>query len=399
MKINTKKNIILFSIFVLIFSILLCGCLDRSELKEITVVMGVGVDKISGEEPFLVTVEFANPKASGSSSDTISKSENSILQVSKGKSFFDAIENFSKINSVIMDFSHAKIVVLSKELCKSGISEIMDYLNRDRQFRSTNWVLVANNSAKEILESKIANENITSTGIVNMMTKLKKNASIIPVNINDYIIESESESKSSFAPVIEVENSKDNPIGKIKIEKTAIFKNNRLIGLLTNEESKSLLWLSDTSKGHMVIIPFKSGEQNENVTIDVFKKSNKIIPYLTEDGVHIEIDCTGYAELKEIQNININPEMIEKITYNTETMLKAQLIELINKAQKDFNTDFIGFSKKIYNNNPKAWLSMKKDWYEIFPYIKYDINFKINVTNIGIIKDSATTNDTEVKNR
>ena len=99
--------------------------------------------------------------------------------------------------------------------------------------------------------------------------------------------------------------------------------------------------------------------------------------------------------ITEVQNINIDPVMIDKVEHNTELILKSQLNKLIYKSQKDFNVDFIGFSNKIYNTNPGLWSSMKKDWQEIFPDIKYEINIKINLHNVGMINDPATTNDNE----
>ena len=270
----------------------------------------------------------------------------------------------------------------------------MDYLNRNRQMRSTNWILVSNKTAKEILESKISSDSATSTGINTMMGLFKKNGSIVPMNINNFIIESKNESKSAFAPVIELGKSKDSTAAKITVERMAIFKNNHLIGILTNEESKSLLWMVDYAKGHEVIFPIKSSRDN-NITVDVFKKSAKIIPHLTEDGVNMEIQCKGSAFIEQAENINMSPAAINSLQYDIESTLKSQLHKLIYKSQKDLNTDFIGFSTKIYNNNPKEWLNIKKNWSRIFPNIKYDINFEINVTNIGIIKDPVITNEEE----
>lgn len=399
MKKNIRNSLILANILILMFSILLCGCMDKNELSEVSAVMGVGIDKIPGDEPILVTLEIANPKMSKGASDGTTEGTNSVIEVSTGKSIFDAIQNFSKTNSLIMDFSHAKVIILSKALCESGVSEVIDYLNRDREFRNTNWVLVANKTAKEIFEKRIPNEDITSRGIDNMMARLKKNASILPVDLNNFIIDSESESKSSFAPIINIEKSQGNPQGEIKIENTAIFKNDLLLGILTNEESKSLLWLSDNLKGEMAILPFKSDERNENATVDVYKKSSKIIPHMTGDEVHFEIVCTGYAVIREIQNIKVTPEMAEKIESNTESILKNQLHNLIDESQNKFNADFVGFSKKIYNNYPQKWFHMKEDWYETFPNIKYDISIKINITNIGVISKPTVANDKEEKTK
>ncbi|OAA84918.1 Ger(x)C family spore germination protein [Clostridium ljungdahlii] len=393
-----KYKSMLFYILIFIFSISLYGCsTDKSELNEISLVVGMGIDKISSDNSFVVTLEIINPNGTKDDNNALKKGNNSIIQTSTGNSIFDAVQNFSKNSSTLLDFSHAKVIILSKELCESesGVSEAMDYLNRNRQMRSTNWILVSNKSAKEILKSKIPNEGAISNGINTMMSLFERNGPIVPMTINSFIIESKKESNSSFAPVIDIEKSKDSTAPRITVEKMAILKNNRLIAILTSEESKNLFWMADYTKGHTDIFPLKSAKNNTNITTRVFKQSTQIIPHLTEEGFNMEIRCKGSAFIEQAGNIDMSPENISRFEYDIESVLKGELNKLITKSQKNLDTDFVGFSTKIYSNYPKEWLNIKKDWDKIFPNIKYKISFEIKLTNIGIIKDPVVRNEEE----
>ncbi|OAA92699.1 Ger(x)C family spore germination protein [Clostridium coskatii] len=386
-----KYKSMLFYILIFIFSISLYGCsTDKSELHEISLVVGMGIDKIPSDNSFAVTLEIVNPNST-------KNENNSIIQTSTGYSIFDAVQNFSKNNSTLPNFSHAKVIILSKELCESEseVSEVMDYLNRNREIRGTSWILISNKSAKEILKSKISNETIISNGINTMMSLFKRNGSIVPMTINNFIIEAKKESNSAFAPIIDTEKSKDSITSKITVEKMAIFKNNRLIGTLTSEESKNLFWMTDYTKGHADVFPLKSAKNNTNITANVFKQSTQIIPHLTEEGFNMEIRCKGSAFIEQVENIDISPEDVSRFQYDIESVLKDQLNKLIAKSQKNLDTDFVGFSTKIYNNYPKEWLNIKKNWDKIFPNIKYEISFEIKLTNIGIIKDPIIKNKEE----
>jgi spore germination protein KC len=388
MKISFQKRLVFVILLIFLSSILLSGCaIDKSELSEIAPVMGIGVDKIPGDRPVLVTLEIAGSRMGRSSSDMSQTTAHSNIETSKGKTFSEALDNFSKSNSLIMDFSHAKTIVLSKEFCESGVSELLDYMDRDRELRTTNWLLVSDKTAREVLESKISNEDILSRGLANMMTQYKKDGPILPISANDFIIETESESKTGYIPLVEIEKSHDDSKGKIKIEKMAIFKNNHLIGVLSNEESKALSWIAGGSKGHIIMSPAKSTSQNSNISLKIYRKHTAITPRIIDGQPHIQIECTGTASIKEVQSINLSPEEIGKIEADTEALLIAQLNNLIHKSQKDLNADFIGFSKNIFNNYPKEWNNMKKDWDEIFPNVKYDINFKIKLNKVGLNKN------------
>ncbi|MDF2881209.1 MAG: gerKC1 [Clostridiaceae bacterium] len=397
MNMHIKNKVILVNIIFFIFFPLLTGCYDKSELGEISVVSGLGIDKISGNEPISVTLEIVNPRISGGGSMDVEKSNSSNTQTSTGKTLYEAMQNFSKKSSTIMDFSHAKVIVLSRDLCESGISEIIDYLNRDRQFRGSNWILVSNKTAKEILQSKIPNEDITSMGIDNIMKLYKKNGPIMTVNLNDYTVWANSESRASFAPIIDIDKSQEDSKGKIKIENTAVFKNNKLIGTLPKEESSNLLWLYNNSKTYKTTLTLKLDELHDNVTVDVYKRSTKIIPVTANGEINFKIECTADVSIRENKNITFTQEIISSIEHNTEDQLKKELNKLIDKAQNTYDTDFVGFSEKIYENNSKEWVSLKSDWDKVFPNIKYDINYKVDVTNTGIIKDPSVGKSEEAK--
>jgi spore germination protein KC len=397
MKNKFKKHLIIFFIFIFIFSALFSGCLDKKELSQVSVVLGAGIDKVSGDEPIAVTVEVVKITGFKGSSDNSGKTSGSVLEVSTGKSFFDALQNFSKVSPVVLDFTHAELIIISRELCEDGISEVINYLNRSHQARSIDWLLVSDKTAKEVLQNTMSNEDSASEGIDDIMTQLKKNASIIPVNLNNYTIRTNSESRTGFIPLASIEKSQNNSSSKIKIEKLAIFKNDKLVGILSNEESKSLMWLSGDMKGHNLVFPLKAEKNNQNLSVEVFKKSAHIIPYVTDGRVKFKINCTGLADIREIDNAYLDPVIIEKIQYNTERTLEKQLSELIDKSQTS-NTDFIGFSEKLYENDPKAWLEIKDNWDSIFPNVEYEVNFKITITRLGIIKDKAVPGNKEGKN-
>lgn len=384
MKCIMKKTVILLNIFLLLSSFLLSGCADESELSEVEIVVGMAIDKTSGSDSINITLETVNPKKSSGGGI-----KNSLMVETKGKSVYDAVQNLYKYSSTIVDFSHCQVIILSKELSQSGISKIMDYIFRDREIRNNTWLLVSNKTAKEVLQGTISNEDMTSKGIDKMLTYMGKSGYIIPVTISDFISKAESEAKASFVPVTEVDQ------GNVRIEKMAIFSKDRLIGILDAEESKSLLWLSDTSKGSMSIFPFNSDKNNESVTAEVIKKSSRIIPSVTDRGICFNIDCKADVVLKEMPNMKINPQMVSETESNIENILKTNLDRLLEKSQQDFNVDIPGFSDEIYMNYPQKWFAIRDHWKEIFPTIKYQTNFNVNVTSIGLIKDSINLDSKE----
>lgn len=385
---NIKKGLTLFITVIFLFPILLTGCTkDKTEIKEISAVLGIGIDKEYDDNPIVLTIEIANTQVSSANTETSTRSTKSTIQVCRGKTLFDAIENFSKISSTILDFSHVSIIILSKSFSESGISEMIDYMNRDREFRSINWVLVADKTAREILESRIANQDITSLGIDNMMRKFKKDPVLLPVDLNDFIANLQSESKTSVVPIVRLKKIASALNSEITIENMAVFKNDQYIGELSKDESKNYLWLVSKIKGRMIEFPFKLESQGKEASVLIHKKNSKIVPFLTDKGVRFQINCTGYADIKEVDDLDISPEAVAQIEYNTEIILRSKINKLINKSQKELDTDLPGFSVETFNEYPKKWRSMQKNWDDIFRNAEYDVIFDIDVTKIGLSKN------------
>lgn len=407
-----KGKLILFTVFVLLFPVLITGCWDRTEVDELAIVIGVGIDRIPGNEPILLTVQIVNPatiksttKEDGAAGKTF------IVLESQGKSFFDAIRNLSKLSPRRLFFSHNKIVVLGKDFAKLGIAEVMDYMDRDREFRRINWILVADKTAKEVLETKLDIERLPAKGLETMMSNLKNQAFTYPINRNEFIIRLKDYSGVSYAPLIslidaekdinkkleqftgnqsnksDTENSK-----KMQIEKTVIFKNNRFIGILSEEESKGHLWLINKLKGDTVVIPPKSGESNQEITMDIFEGNTKITHHVTKKGITMEIVCTGNAILREAGSTRMELNDLKKfrqLELESEKILKRKVERTIVRAQ-NFKADFVGFGNQIHNNFPQEMNAIKKDWDQIFPGIKYQVTFRIKILRMGKIKNPAT---------
>lgn len=377
-----KVKLISIMALALLFPFLLTGCWDRTEVSNLAIVIGIGVDRIPGNEPILLTVQIVNPSGMKKGKQGGGSEEQPfIVKTSQGKSVFDAVRNLSKELPRKMFFEHNKTVVLGKELAGSGISDVFDYMERNKEFNSTNYILVAEKTAKEVLGVKMEIEKLPSQSIERLMMN---NSFTYPVNRNEFLLQLKYIGVS-FAPLIQLADQ------KIHIEKTAVFKNYRLIRFLTVNESKALLWLINKKKEDTVIIPFKANGREEEVTIDIFSGSAGITPRITEKGITMEILCKGQATLREAGNTGIEvkeQELFRQLEQKTEKLLKKRVEQTINSAQR-FNADFIGFANQIHNANPVAWKSMENDWDQYFPRIKYNVNFQIKIVNTGVFRSSV----------
>lgn len=104
---------------VLLFAVLLCGCMQSVELKERGIVQAIGVDYDDGF--YTVTLQIFNPQSTGQTSFDASKLNNKVIQV-QGSSISDALRRATLQNGRKMFLGNNKIIVIGRETAEGGIS-------------------------------------------------------------------------------------------------------------------------------------------------------------------------------------------------------------------------------------------------------------------------------------
>jgi spore germination protein KC len=386
--------------FLILLPFLIGGCWDQIGIKERAIVIGMGIDKIQGDEPIRLTVQIVNlptlrtGESGGigeignqSSGKNFQSRESVIIETSNGKSLNDAIHNFLKYTSRRMTFTHNRIVVLGTDLAQAGVDEVFETMGRDYQFRATNWIFVAEKTAQEILESNTELGTVPAKDIDQMMMNLTKSGFILPMNSNEFILHLKNEGKCSFAPFVQVENAEQNHKSRIMIEKTAIFKKNRLKGVLTADESQNLIWFADKQKSSSLIFPHRTGKSSAKVSLKISNGTTRITPQFTKDGIMMKIYCSGSAVLQGMGGIKNSPETMRQIKLAAERIMEKRLNDVIEKA-KFLKADFLGYARIIHSQCPEEWRRIKRNWDEEFPHIKSSVRFKIGGIQFGLIKDS-----------
>jgi spore germination protein KC len=401
-----KSRLCLGILLLILVILMIGGCWDQVEIKERAIIIGLGIDKVAGDDSIRLTAQVINFNSSKSSEgisggaigtgNTKGSSQGgssvSIL-TSTGKSFYDAIHNFLKSSSRRVTFSHNRIIILGKELAESGVSGILDDLTRDYQFRRTNWLLVAESTAQAILKSETGLGTIPPKEIDQMQRNLIIEPLVPPIILNNFLVELKSEGRATMAPLVELDQSLPDISPRIKIEKMAIFKNDHLCGILNTEESQGLIWLVARQKSGTLPIPYQTPNGRQRLLwVEISDGTSQIQPLLTKTGIVMEITCSGMAALRQTEDFTNNPKTIKQLEIKAANIIKAQVERAIQKVQL-FNADILGFANSIHGEYPERWRSLKENWDQEFPRMKTRVRFQINIVSFGIIKDSVLNNN------
>ena len=164
----------LFIIIGLIFVILnFSGCYDYTELKDYTIVMGIGFDK---GEKYRYRVSAELDGISGNS-DEVRESQTSIVIHSEANSIPQAIANLTDTTGGELYFKSCEITVIGNELCRDGCDDIIEYLLQSTDFQMKLSLAVANGKASEIFAVKPTVDNVISIELLKSIKTAKQELS------------------------------------------------------------------------------------------------------------------------------------------------------------------------------------------------------------------------------
>jgi spore germination protein KC len=167
---------------------------------------------------------------------------------------------------------------------------------------------------------------------------------------------------------------------------TAIFKKEKLIGFLDEEDTKAILWLRDEIQGGLVIVKNVSGTK-DNVTLEIFNSKSKITPLMQEGvlKIKVEIDLdVGIAEIMGSTDFIKSPGK-QKLIKAAEDKVEGDIKKVYTMIRDKYKADVFGFGRRIEMKMPGIWKQIKQDWDKFYAELEIDVDVNVK------IRGSATT--------
>ena len=396
---NIYKYIAIIIITVII-SIAFTGSHSVQSVDDLAYAISLGID-VGETENLKVTFQFNMP--SSSSESGAGESAPSIIDSVEASSIDSAINLMNVYVSKEINLSHCKVIVISQELAQNGIGKEIYSLMNKVQIRPDNQVIISTSTAKEYIES-------VSPTLENLVAKfyevLPRSSEYTGYTINaelgeffnqlvcktceptatlgSIVKEEKSESSSSEENSSSGEGSSSSGGGSSNDQSSealrakngienlgvAVFKDDKLVGTLTAEETLAHLLLRNELKNCNVTV---TDPENVNKEIDLYLTSNhtaRINVDITNGTPFIRIDIFANARINSIDDITqeMSKERLKQIEESAANYLKDLLYNYLYKTSKEYHSDIAGFGKyalkKFKTNNEFEkynWLSHYQD--------------------------------------
>ena len=377
-----KKILCVTTCFVLLFS--LTGCWSYHGLNDMTIVTGAGIDLDPSTKEYLLTAEVVDSTAS-----TKEGTKTKIVE-SRGKTVMDAVRNAKKRLISKLYWGNNEVLVIGSELAKNGnLGNVIDWFLTDAECRETVGIVVSQEkTAKDILSIDGLDDSVVAFEIKKILEEDQDDVGTVEsIPLFRVFSIMESPGRSVVLPAFHNTTNDDKKV--VEANGEAVFKDDKMIGYLSPEESKYYLFAVDGIHGGILTLSSTKKEVSD-VSLEISNNTTKSSYSYSEGKLKVTIRTNTDVYLDEIKAHSdlLDESKIKEIEKKAQAMVEERTQSVIQKVQTEYHSDIFGFGNMIYKKDPKLWKKLEPQWDKLFPTIQVEVQSKVNIVNTAFLKHS-----------
>ena len=375
---------LLASILVMLMCILvLTSCWDQVEIDERLFVTTIGFDKPTEEDaldPFnryKISVGFRN-QSSGMGTDTEISNETLSTVTSE---MYTAERMLATRTNKSLFFGHLKVMLIGEDVARDErlFREVLDAVERNPIINRRVSIGIVEGTASEVLETVPILEGNVGQFLADVFRRKDRTQKAPLIDLGEALITLHENGMAIIPRII--------PRGEeIKVAGAAVIKNYKMVGWLSSVESNDIT----IANGEIKFITFGVPHMDLMIPISITDGSSEFEYIETENErkMVINIEMEGDIEMYYINPKEdiLDPAFLTGIQNHASKIIKESIEATVEKLQKDFNADVMGFDRYLEKYKPKVWKEIKGEWDEIFPNLTVEVNVETKIRRIGLAK-------------
>ena len=429
------KKILIILLVIVITAFFLTNFSSIYTIDDYAYVIAMGLDN-SDDSDLILSLQIAIPAGSSKGSESSSsQSSSSIVSTVKCKNINGGVNLINDYLGQKLNLSYCKAMVFSEEIAKKGIGNYICTATNDIEIRPSCDIIVSKCSALDyITNSKPLLENLSSkyyeiasssqkdTGLTRTISLMsfynryydslcepyaplssieESNGGDAKNEVQGKTLDSDKNSndtnggdsssssggKSESSSKKDVE--KDNANAKIKNQGLAIFKDDKLIGEISREETLCYMLVSGKLKDAVINVP-SPFEDADYVSLNISSvhSKNKVeikngTPFIT---CNISLSARVLSSTKTSNYLSKENSLA--LEYATNSYLNANITDFLYKTSKELKSDFIGFGRNAVRSFKTMddwknydWLNkyQNSDWLNKYQNSEFNVNVNTTV--------------------
>lgn len=379
-------------ILLLLPILFLTGCQNYRELNDLAIATAIEVDKIDNE--FHLLVQVANPKNQNDASSA--NQPQFVTYESKGNTLQEAFRNIVKESSRKIYGMHVQLLVITENIAKEDLQSMLDFFFRNVEIRKEFYVILdTTKDDNKLLKVLTPVTNLSSQSIMETLETNNKFLGISNlVTFNDLMDTFLDDNKELVLPTIYMEGNyeegKNEEIlketdteTKIFLGNMAIFKDEKLLGYLTKEESITVNLLKNEIKDALITYECS---KDKYTTSEITLDKTEIKIDLKTLKININIKGTGTLSEYQCEKDLTKEKEIKKINKELNNYIEKTVKQSINSINKKYNSDIYNLKDMIYKQDTKYYNKIKDNYYEeIFNKLTFEVKSNFELQGKGNI--------------
>lgn len=359
---------------ILLITLFLCGCQSNQEINNLSIVNSMGID--IQDNKYVVSIQILN--TSKKEENDQENMEQSLVYTTYGNNISEALNNFFVKTSKKLYLGHLSLVLVSENLAKDNINYITDYFLRNSDVSKNFTMLVSKDNKIEDTLKKLESNTTYPTGNILGSVEVSSNVQGDSVNIKftKFMSDLNTHGKNPVLSAISI--NEDN----LSINHIAVFKNEKLVGYLNDDENIGYNFIIDNIKN--ANINYKC-DGNSYIGINITNSKTTMSNKFENDKPIIYLDIDVDALITEV-NCKDGINDLDKVRTEVKNEINKYIEKVISVTKEDFKSDIFGFGRLLYQNNYSYFKAIENNWdNKIYPSLEIETNINIKLNNEGSI--------------
>lgn len=389
---------------LLFVPILLTSCFASEQLNERMLVQAVGIDLVEGV--IEITLQVYAPATQGGSGISATSDNAKIVQA-RGETVTEAIQNATLMQGKTVFMGHNRVIVLGNDLATDGILSTLDYFSSNASSRHNINVIIATDTASEILSTSVNQGIVPAETLEKMITRANEIGLLKSVKLYELLSTLQNDFESATLPMIEI--LKDEPtkavdpssndsnesssssnnntledISTITLSGTGIIKDGKLENTLTIQETRGLLFILNEVKDTTFTV---QTEDYVTSAVQIYSSKSKITPSIENNKLFFHLEITSQAQLGQRELVigkSSNESSINRLEEATAMLIEQECNLAYTKAVLETHADIFEFGNIIWQRNPNFWKMKKDNWDNAINDITFTVNSTVVINKVGL---------------
>jgi len=407
-----KRSLLLFFLVLA----LLTGCWDQKDIETRGYVLGLAIDHYpptphaneksgpeqasaaeeekklermqlhTGEPVYAMTIQLPLIAKAESQSDgwpgggqTAGSRTWEITQL--GNSFFSMNREMASRTSLSLYYEHLQVIIISEEVAKKGMLDILDFFLRDPEMRRRVKIFISQGEAKSILDVVPRTQEYSSVYLAMILTNSSRNSrTVYHTDLGELICNLHDGHDFILGKVVSTED-------EIKTSGGAVFRKDKMVGWATEMEMEAIHFIRNRYEGGILTVSTPEGEEGL-IALEITSAKSRITPVIKGDQVsfHIEIKVEGdYSEDINLHgHEKLDVAFLKSLKKQFEKEIRKICLDTIERMQEEYGADVFHFDRVLQTEEPAYWKRMGSQWDSIFPNVEVAMDVEVDIVLLGI---------------